>query len=179
MQIVLNLLPPEKKDSLRQGYIAAYARALLVLLFIVAVALSVTLASYRIMLKGTLDGLKQQNQDLMSEDDAPEAEILAIDGFLTRVEGLQDDFIPWSGVLEEISKIVPDGVILSSVQVNDDGKVFIRGNAATRDDVLAFQASLEALPFFTEINAPLSNILKKTDVGFDFETMYVRPEAEN
>lgn len=176
MHITLNLLPPKKKGALRQGYVVAYVRAMLVFLFIVAIALSATLISFRVILSNTLTDLTKQNEDMLSEDTAPEKDVDIIDNFLNRVADLQDNFMAWSDVFEEISLIIPDGVVLDSIQRNKDGKVFIRGVAASRDDVLSFQSRLDDLEFFTPINAPLSNILKKADIEFNFETMYVNPE---
>lgn len=175
MHITLNLLPPSKKASLRKGYIAAYIRAMLVFLLIVAIALSAMLISFRMILTNTLADLAKQNEDMLSEDTAPEKNIEIIDAFLNRVDDLQGTFIAWSDMFEAISRITPEGVILDIVRLNPDGKIFIRGIAATRVDVLSFQSRLDDLPFFTEINAPLSNILKKTDVTFDFETSYMTP----
>ena len=178
MHITLNLLPPSKKNALTQGYVIAYVRAMLVFLLIIAIALTATLVSFRVILSKTLDDLVIQNEDLQSEDTDPEKNIEVIDGFLHRVADVQSGFIIWSDVFENISVIIPEGVVLSSVQLNNDNKIFIRGIAATRDDVLTFQSKLDDLPFFSEINAPLSNILKKTDVNFDFETSYVNPADE-
>jgi len=176
MHITLNLLPPSKKDALRQGYVIAYVRALLVLLLIVAVSLSVTLLSFRVILTNSLTNLAKQNGDMLSQDTAPEKDVEIIDGFLNRVSGLQSEFIAWSDVFEEISRIIPDDVVLASIQLNPDGRLFIRGIAASRDSVLTFQSRLDDLDFFTTINAPLSNILKKTDIEFDFETTYRNPD---
>ena len=152
MHILLNLLPPKKKEVLQQGYIIAYVRALLVLLLIVAGVLSATLVSVHIILDGNLENLRQQTEDLLSEDTAPEKEIEVLGNFLVRVSDLQTAFIPWSEVIEEVARITPAGVVLDTFQLNNDGKVFLRGKAATRDDVLAFQSALESLPFFSEIN---------------------------
>lgn len=176
MHITLNLLPPKKKDALRQGYVVAYVRAMLIFLMIVAVALSATLISFRIILANTLTELTKQNEDMLSEDTAPEKDVEIIDAFLTRISDLQSDFVSWSEVFEEISLATPDGIVLNAVQLNVDGKVFIRGVAASRDDVLSFQSRLDDFEFFTPIKAPLANILKKTDIDFDFETTYVTPE---
>lgn len=175
MHITLNLLPPSKKAALRKGYVIAYVRAMLAFLLIVAATLSATLISFNMILTNTLTDLTTQNEVMISEDTAPEINIEIIDGFLTRIADIQDGFVVWSEVFEEISRIIPKGVILDAIQLTPDGKVFIRGIAATRDDVLSFQSRLDSLPFFTEISAPLSNILKKTDIKFDFETSYMTP----
>ncbi len=176
MHIILNLLPPSKKDALRQGYVIAYVRAMLVFLLIVAIALSATLVSFRVILTNTLTDLTKQNEDMLSEDTAPEKDVEIIDGFLTHISDLQGKFVPWSDVFEEISRIIPDGIILNTVQLNVDGKIFIRGVASSRDDVISFQSRLDDLDYFTPISAPVSNILKKIDIDFDFETTYRNPD---
>lgn len=177
MQTQLNLLSPEKKSVLRAGFVFAYAQTMIFLLFIVVAFASGTLLAVRMMFKGTYEDLAGRSSGESDESKAITADIKKINDYLKRIDGLENRFVPWSKVLETVTGFVPKGTKLTALQVDLTGRVTMSGVARYRDDVIALQAKLEDSKLFKDVKAPLSNILQQTDVKFDFEMLYVNPNA--
>ncbi len=177
MRVTLNLLSPEKKAVLRTGFIFAYVQTMVFIIFLVVAFASGTLLAVRMMLKGTYEDLAKRSSGGTDETVAITADFKKINDYLKRIDGLDQRFVPWSKVLEEITRYIPDGTQLSSIHVERQGKITISGIAARRDDVLTLQTKLEQSPIFKDVKAPLSNILQQKDVKFDFELQYVAPQA--
>jgi len=177
MNAQLNLLSPEKKSMLRTGFVFAYVQTMLFLMFIVFAFASGTLLAVRMMLKGTYDDLASRSVAEPDESRVITADIKKINDYLKRIDGLEQRFVPWSKILEELTSFIPKGTKLSSLRVDQAGKIYISGIAKDREDVIALQSRLEGSKTFTEIKAPLSNILQQTDVKFDFEMKYANAPA--
>lgn len=177
MRVTLNLLSPEKKAVLRTGFIFAYVQTMAFIVFLVVAFASGTLLAVRMMLKGTYEDLAKRSSGGSDETSAITADIKKINDYLKRVDGLEQRFVPWSKVMEEISRLVPEGTQLSSLHVEREGKITLSGIATQREDVLTLQTRLEQSPAFKDVKAPLSNILQQRDVKFDFEFRYVTPQT--
>lgn len=177
MRVTLNLLSPEKKAVLRTGFIFAYAQTMILIVFLVIVFASGTLFAVRMMLKGTYEDLAKRSSGGSDETSAITGEFKKINDYLKRVDGLEQRYVPWSKVLEELTRFVPEGTQLTSVHIERQGKITLSGIAARRDDVLTLQTRLEQSPMFKDVKAPLSNILQQRDVKFDFELRYVATPA--
>ncbi|HTK04359.1 MAG TPA: PilN domain-containing protein [Candidatus Eisenbacteria bacterium] len=177
MNAQLNLLSPEKKSVLRTGFIVAYVQTMLFLMFIVVAFASGTLLAVRMMFKGTHDDLASRSSGEPDESKVVTADIKKINDYLKRIDGLEQRFVPWSRVLEEITGYIPKGTKLSSLRIDQAGKIYVSGIAKDREDVISLQSRLEGSKTFVEIKAPLSNILQQTDVKFDFEMKYALAPA--
>lgn len=177
MRVTLNLLSPEKKAVLRTGFIFAYVQTMVFIIFLVVAFASGTLLAVRMMLKGTYEDLAKRSSGGPDESSVITDDFKKINDYLKRIDGLDQRFVPWSKVLEELTRYVPEGTQLSSVHVERTGKITLSGIAARRDDVLTLQTRLEQSPMFKDVKAPLSNILQQRDVKFDFELRYVAPQA--
>lgn len=74
----------------------------------------------------------------------------------------------WSPMLLKFLNTVPTGININELVGNSlDLELRIKGIATTRDNLLEFQETLKNEPLFTEVNAPLSNIVTKEDVPFE------------
>lgn len=171
MRVSVNLLPPEKKRALQTGFIIAFAQTMALIFFIIAVFVAGMFLSVRILLKSNYDALAAQSSAGGDESDTVATEIRDINAYLKRLESIQKRFVPWSDVLVSITAAVPNGVILEDIELVKN-KIKIRGITATRDDVIALRENLIKLPFLTDVSNPLSNLLQKKDVKFEFEMNY-------
>lgn len=174
MQVTLNLLSPEKKAVLRTGFVFAYVQTMLLIVFLVVAFSSGTLLALRMMLKGTYDDLARRSVGGVDESKAITTEIKKINDYLKRVDGIQTRYVAWSSVLELLTRQVPEGMQITSLNVMKDGKILLSGIARQRNDVLTFQSRLEQSGEFTDVKSPISNILQQRDVKFDFEFRYAR-----
>lgn len=178
MQITLNLLAPEKKTALRTGFVLSYAQAMVFIAFIVTAFIAGTLVSIGILLGSTRTDLAAQSSSSEEEYDNITGQITDINAYITRIDGIQQEFTDWSSVLESLAGAAPRGTRFDSIRISADGTVSITGTAPERDDVLAMQKAYEALPFIEDVSAPLSNILQRTNVKYEFTMHYVPPGSE-
>lgn len=180
MRITLNLLPPVKKEALRLGLVLAYAQTMVFLFFIVTVFAAVALVYVKIMVSDIGRDLERQSASLGGEETAAvTSDIKQINDFLNDVDKLEKQFEPWSVFFERLTPLIPPGTQLTRIRIDESGRIFLSGVAPTRNDALELLRRLKEAPFVTDVVSPLSNILQKQQVNFDFEMKYVRPEAGN
>ncbi|MEK9152242.1 MAG: PilN domain-containing protein [Patescibacteria group bacterium] len=175
LKISLNLLPPQKKDALRQGFLLAYVQTMVFLFFLVAVMVAAVLIPVRIMLKADYDDIVRQTSPEKDEFAAALAEIRDINAFLKRIDGLQTSSVPWSATLRSLTDLAPAGVHLETLAVGAHSAITLSGTAETRDDLLTFEERLKSAPFLSKVESPLSNILQKKNVKFEIQVTYRVP----
>ncbi len=176
MRITLNLLPPDKKKALQTGLVMAYAQTIVFILFLVTVFVSGTLMSVRLMLSADYETLKKQ-ADTASSSETTDivTSIRQINSYLKEVDGTQHGFIAWSRVLEDLTPLIPADVHLDRITITEDNKIVLTGVAQTRDSALAMLKKLKEQPYLSNVVSPLSNILQRQNVEFDFEMTYQPP----
>ncbi len=87
---------------------------------------------------------------------------------VSRLSKIQTNHLYWSEVLKQLSSLMPDGLRIEDFSTKNY-KIFLLGEAKTRDDLLNFKNSLESSSCFHEINVPLSNLVVKDNVGFQMD----------
>ncbi|MFA6603741.1 MAG: PilN domain-containing protein [Patescibacteria group bacterium] len=174
MFVTVNLISPDKKRDLRNALVMAYTQTMVTLLFVTAIIVTGTLISVRLMIKGNYEELQRQSASAASEESTNIMEnIHQINVFLKRIESTEAAFIPWADILEQLSPLVPAGVRLETLTVNGNGDIAMSGLAETRDGALILLKNLKEAPFIKNVVSPLSNIMQKQDVRFDFQMKLV------
>jgi hypothetical protein len=109
------------------------------------------------------------------ENEKYKNEVETLNNNIKSFKALNKEHYQWSRVLEEIALILPSDVTLDSLILQrDTGKIDIVATAGERDSILSFWANVIKFPYFANINFPLSNLEKSTDVPFMF-TFYLKP----
>ncbi len=101
------------------------------------------------------------------------AEVAASNAQILLIKNAQDPVV-FSAIIEDLANRRTAGISLSGMEVvhaPGDGNpnktsVVIRGKAATRDGLVAFQHALGADPEFTKVYLPISNLAKGTNIDF-------------
>lgn len=170
MSTLLNLLPPEKKKALRQGLMLAFALSMTLVVFLVALSVTATIVSVRVLLANNYATLKAP---VSGQDDYTDSatSIKQINTYVHRVEGYMNRSSGWTDRLIELSEVVPTGVVIDNMTFSG-GKLIVRGYAVTRDDLLVYTERLSKMPFVSHIDSPLSNLLQKRDVRFELDMDY-------
>ncbi len=178
MKIYLNLLPPLKKKGLQKSLFLAFFQTLSIVLFVVTVALVGTLLLVRNQMLAGYQDLKQRSAVASSGTAATiMADIKQTNLFLKDINGLQTQFIPWAEVTENITSLIPASARLESLEFDAAGNVRLQGFAASREDALAMLKKFKETPYLTDVVSPLSNILQKENINFDFSMKYRLPNA--
>lgn len=169
MHLSLNLLPPDRKQALRTGYVFAYAQTMLVLFLALTIIATATIFSVRHLVASTYEDLAGRSTDTSGEFKELSADIKEINAYLTRAEMFDRRAIAWSGIVKKITDLAPAGTKISRIRIAADGKIILTGVATTRTDVLTYDEKLRSNGSFTDVKSPLSNILQQREVIFDFE----------
>jgi hypothetical protein len=59
------------------------------------------------------------------------------------------------------------GIIVSEFTIDETANVTITGNAATRNDLLAFEQRLRDSSRFRDLASPLANIIQEVNINFN------------
>ena len=168
MQVTLNFLSPEKKALLRTGFIFAFAQSMLFVVFLAIAFSSGMLLALRVMLDGINAGITQQAAGGDRDSKAVNEEIKKVNDYLARQDGYRKGHADWATMITSLTSMVPAGIEIKIMHVDQGGKVTFGGKARNRRDVLNLQSRLNEVRIFKNVVAPLSNILQEHDVDFQF-----------
>jgi Tfp pilus assembly protein PilN len=171
----LNLLPPQEKQELERSEIAHWFISFWVMILVGLIIFSLLLLGtywYLVILlkaQNELIAIEQSNVAMIKQISQMETKIEQINQNISQIYLLQKDFIPLTPILEEIAKIVPQGIYLNNFSYQaSTHQVNLNGHAGQREQLLLFQKALEENPCLIELEAPLSNLLKQKDIDFSF-----------
>lgn len=116
------------------------------------------------------DVIDLQQQIDKSENAQVKQEIREINALMSDFETLGKSSPQWSVVLKAFARLVPNGVRISSFVADAKTKeVEISGYSPTREMVIELYNNINAdKENFKDINYPLENVAKPTDVQFNF-----------
>lgn len=174
MKIFLNLLPPERKESLVNAF---YAKTFLAHLVVVAglfLLVDVALGMYFFRsLQQEQQAIAQAgvNNTAAQEEYRSYQETFETINQKTRsADGYLTVHTSFSWLLSEIEGALPGGVRVQKL-VTKEYQVLLSGTADTREAFLQMEAALKRDGCFTQFNAPLSNLFTETDVSFQIDFM--------
>jgi len=107
--------------------------------------------------KPIYDKMKKFDEEF-SDINSRAADILAI----------SKDQIYWNKMFVELESINTEGIFLDGLATNNF-LVSVSGEAVDRDSLIGFKSSLEESGCFTDVNLPLSNLVKKEDIAFQMD----------
>ena len=172
MEIFINLLPPDKKNSLKKtelrktilkiGFSAVFASAIFAIFIQFCVWFILTqkkVVDDRIIQfeQNESYAKTKTSQDLLREYSLKARRIKS-------KISTQNDY--WK-IISEINKIVPEQVYLKEVSVRE-GVLVVVGNSLDRQALIVFHEKLKKSELFGEIESPISNFVASKDVNFEF-----------
>lgn len=176
--IKLNLLPPAQQDYLHYERIYLYCRRVALLFLTFTVFISGILLGARLLLQDNFSAVLTSNNNLNGHDYGIEQQISNINRDLRNVQTIQANFVKWSELMVDLSRVVPPNVQLSYLDLEQNNHTFnLTGLAAARDDYLKLQANLEQLPYLKNVSSPLTNLLQRTNVNFQFTGTFNPPPS--
>lgn len=173
MKILINLLPPEKKEELKNlrfiGVIIRFGIAtvsamavLLIFLFFCLKAITIQ----KVSLEREVGRFKENDsykktrevQDFFREYSKRATKVKK--GFKAKNE--------YWAVINEINSIMPEDINLREFNLKN-GNLVLRGMAQSRQSLLVFKDRLEENEFFEKVKSPISNFVANENVDFEFE----------
>ncbi|MFA5070073.1 MAG: hypothetical protein WC528_02225 [Patescibacteria group bacterium] len=168
----LNLLSPEKKKKLKEKetlfkfrYVAYFCAVFLIINFLLFYGARLYLDYKLTHLKNEVS---QQTANLpTSQGKSLDTTIEQINKDLVLISGIQSDYVKWSNYVADFTALVPTNISLTEIAINQESKeIVVSGQALTRDNFLVFKANLENTEILSDLNSPISNLVKKEDISF-------------
>lgn len=171
--IELNLLPPDEKQTLRleqtRRWIMFYGGSLLLVLAGFIALLGFIWFFILIQLKSYSQSLQSIENSFQGQSLDHQKDLIAdFNLYLEKLNWVQKTQKNYSPVLAEIARIIPPGVRLNSLSIDETGLASLSGFAAQRTQVLALQDALEKSKLFSNLEKPLTNLTKQTNIDFHF-----------
>jgi Tfp pilus assembly protein PilN len=165
----LNLLAEEAKQKTKERRLFfIFFKAEVVLLLLVLASAAIFIAAEKIL----ANNIQKSNQETLRLLKASSSDYNSrakdINNKLGAIAKIQQDALPASRLLKNLTALIPAGVSLSYFGLDSSAKTIkIRGRAALRNDLLALEQNLENAAFLTKVDIPLQNKLKKENINFD------------
>jgi Tfp pilus assembly protein PilN len=171
----INLLPKQKQKELAQErrlYSVSRAIGLSAIILLLGVAVQFGVWAY---LSRQIKSSQAEIEQLKgiankSENAAVKGQIIKVNGILSDFNKLSAKNPQWSAVLSAFVKNVPNGVKISQFDASVEKKeVLISGFSPSRDLVIDLYNNINSdKEHFANINYPLENVTKPTNVLFNF-----------
>lgn len=173
---MLNILPPKKKAILRKMYVMQQL-VFLVNIGIIASSISV------VMILASNWGLERwltTATALVKTDIITSEEKTVLRDLVINLNRLLDQGQPLLVATNDpvadllaISEQTPSEISLHTISINyPEQEVLLTGTANTRDDLIAYQQTLNDLDQLNGIHLPLSDITLKEKIPFNFSASY-------
>ncbi|MFA7169983.1 MAG: PilN domain-containing protein [Candidatus Paceibacterota bacterium] len=188
--IKINLLSPFDKRNLRWEKMNNLAiRSVLWIFFAQAIFAAVFLFSlqYIKIEEGIVNmQLKDiQNQSETKEMDEMEIALATYKNKIDSIASIQKNRRSWTILFENIAELVPNGVRLESISVQEDSvtemsevgdlKITVIGNAKTREDLLDLESNFEHSESLYGLEYNDANYVESVDIDFNY-AFYMKSE---
>lgn len=100
-------------------------------------------------------------------------------------ENIQKDYIAWSKIIITLSNIIPDGIVINSLNITptttvDEWNIHLAGLAHDRDTFMNLKDKLSpSTDLFTKTTFPLTGIIKKNDIAVNIDLTINRKNLNN
>jgi Tfp pilus assembly protein PilN len=173
MRITINLLSPERKAFVRrQRWFSFVVRQCVWLLVFTGIIYGVFFGMHwalneQVQNLRTAEGVRRE-AETAKRLAGYQSEIQKANQTLNQVTTLETQHIYWSSLLQKIGVLLPEGVVLNSLN-NKDYHIFLAGVAKNRDLLTVFRDSLVAESCFTDVQLPLSNLFVQENIDFQMD----------
>ncbi|NTU66917.1 MAG: hypothetical protein HGB08_03270 [Candidatus Moranbacteria bacterium] len=171
MEIKLNLLPQDKKEKIsrqRHFMAAIFWEAIILLAVLMAMAFLFGI-NYVLSLNAETAHESQSNgsdKDKYAVIEKYESEFSEVNSKISDSLSVAADQLYWSNLFVKMSRMVPKGVDIISISTKDYA-IILTGEAATRDDLVAFKDVLVSDSCFSNVDLPLADLVSRDNIDFE------------
>ena len=167
MEILINLMPPEKKKLITHIYLVLYSRFLIEIILLYGLIVAISLVTANQILLSNLEPIQARTTNLEPVYNQINQKIQKVNKDLKNINEAQNKFSFWTPYLSETLKSMPESIILNGIDFNKENKeLIIQGSAKTRADLLALKDNLTKLPWIKKLDLPASTLTAKENINF-------------
>lgn len=165
MLIYLNLLP--KKERKKIALESIYRFMAREGVFLISLLLSVTIGVWQVRarLEHTIKKINQTFAEKSEKNKPLSKEVELLNKTIDQIAKTQAGYSVKSKILIDFAQSVPSDIIITDFVLTDANEISIDGVYKNRGDLLRFKTRLEG-SFLTNIQFPISNLLKQTNSSF-------------
>lgn len=165
--ITLNLATKKiKKKIFKEILLSLVKDVVLLILFAVLINATFIFIS-REMLNKDFERIKSQKQLIHMHSQPFNIEVSEINRRMNKINQIQKEYTKWSETILELSRLIPNNVIISTIELNKTSDKFsIAGTAKYREDFISLKENLETSDIVFNLSSPLSNLLHQEDLKF-------------
>jgi len=178
MDITINLLPPDKKEELKNLRIAGVVfkiglSALLALLTLYAFMFFCVKAIVIYKSAFDLEVERFRQSESYVEVQKAQNEIRKKSEQARQIKGgLLQKTDYWS-VFERINAIIPDDIYLKQIKISEN-TIQVNGLALKRQSLLVFEQKMDESETFSDVESPISNLVANENVDFELKAVINR-----
>lgn len=173
MKLSLNFISPQQEKNLKFGYFCFIAKDFLGVLLILS-TLSAIIAIPLNIKNEKLENKQKSSEELSLKNATENAEKLKLLEAKTKtLTEIADKYYDWTTVLNKLSELTPNGVTISKFSADQKG-FSLSGTADVRDNFLLLQKNLNDSAIFKDIESPLENYIKETELVFSLKGKIVK-----
>lgn len=174
----LNLLPPERRNVLsRQSMIGVIkdivVNAVIALSVLTAVGISAIVLLQILLLTASRSAEASLTQAVESYQTI-RGDVAKKNIAIEKMNELTTQRVIWSSIINELFPLIPTGVTITQIKGQDSPQVEIAfsGTATVRNMLIVLEDRLRELPFVTNVNAPASNLIERTNPTYSFQVTF-------
>jgi len=176
---MINLLPSQQKEKIYSELFKKQLNNFCLMIVVIFLGSAILILNSIIFIKIQAQAIEQSLSITTHTDEVQEAALLEskvnqLNDLTVRYNNFRKNNISFSDAFLALQQIIPSGARLEVLFLDGSTKkVIISGLAQNRDDILKLEESLKKSAVFEKLDAPLSNLLERTNVNFNF-TFYVK-----
>ncbi len=174
---MINLLPLEYKKNQRKALLFRVSFVALIVFSLIVVASSLLLLplylSATVQVKAEKDRLDLYKSSQSFSDTEISSRTIAETNQKIAVFSLTESEAKFSSVLALLDEIIPTGISITdmTLAVSKEGikktQLELRGNASTRESLVAFVDALKVQEGFESVELPVSGLVKDSNIDFN------------
>ncbi len=167
--LTINLSPKEDQTAYKQERIFFIIKNSFLLFLIFLVFITIILICAKVYLGKNLDDLVGSSYISANLTKEIKTKVTNINTKLRQISEIQKDYYEFSKPLLGLGQLIPNNIQITSLNLNKNNmQFFLKGISKTREDLLSLQNNLETSSLFGDIKFPLSNLLVKENINFEF-----------
>lgn len=168
----LNLLPPEKRQHLERMIYFQFTKNALEFLLICVCVSGIVLLGGQSVLQKYFNDLTEQVTSITNQYSKTNLQISNINKITKEVDKIQNVYTKWTTKMTELANVIPNSIILSSLNFNQGDKtISLSGTAPTREELLQLQESLKSITWIKSVEVPLPQLTSPKNIQFSITAL--------
>lgn len=183
--ITLNIISDQQRSIIQKGRTYAVVKRICISTLGASFLICVMLLATYLALDKKLDSLIEENQRIEQEinSDEEQSDIMEsanqLNQDLARLDAAQNEYFEASKIITPLADYLAEGVFINSFTFNIRNRSFeISGFSPTRDAFIKTKQQIDDSEMFSNIQSPVSNLLKKEEINFTISGELVLNDIE-